>query len=588
MSRASSRRRVRPAVIAWLALGALCAALVAIVAAVGVGAFVAQKELRAAVPVVSEMQEQFASDDRGALDDSIAELQMHAGAARGAADTWLWWIAEQAPFIGPSLHAVRESTVAVDELAKGVLPELVDIDPALLRPRGGTFNIAGLTELSAPIAAASDAAERASGALEGVNLRQVPGLLREPLSQLTAAVAALQPALSRADAVLPQLPSLMGQDGPKNYLLLVQNNAEARGLGGIPASVVLLRVENGRLDIVQQASSRDFANERETPIVPLDPEVVKLYDDKIGRWSQDVTSTPDFGLSAELAKAYWTERFGTPVDGVLAIDPVVLSYILEATGPITLATGDELTATDAVRILLSDVYARYPDNKDQDIFFASAAVEVFDAISSGDFSPIPFASAVVRSIDENRIYFYPFDDAARATFAGSRLLGPLPSTSEGTDATVGVFVNDLTEAKLSFYTNMSTELVVDRCSAVPTYTAVVTFANGLDEATSNSLVEYVNAGAHYPKGTIGTDLQIYGPIGSHFVNAVVDGADVAITTGEHLDRPVGRLWIVNPPQTVHTLAVKFEGTRADGDDVALVHTPMVNPVSSTVVEAPCK
>lgn len=587
MSR-DSPRQFRPAVIAWLSLGALTLTLVAIAAAVGIGAFVAQKELRAAVPVVSKMQDQFGSDDRVALDSSIQELQAHADAARSATDTWVWWVAEQAAFIGPSLHAVRESTVAVDELANGVLPELVDVDPAMLRPQGGAFNVAGLSELAGPIAAAADAAGRASDALSDVNLREVPGLLREPLSQLTGAVDAVQPALARADAVLPQLPSMLGENGPKNYLLLVQNNAEARGLGGIPASVVLLRVENGKMDIVQQASSSDFANERPSPILPLDPEIVKLYDDKIGRWSQDVTSTPDFGLSAEMAKAYWTERFGGTVDGVLAIDPVVLSYILKATGPITLATGDQLTSTDAVQILLSEVYARYPQNEQQDVFFASAAVEVFDKISAGDFSPIPFASALVQSVNENRVYFYSFDDATQAVFSGSRLLGPLPSPVDGRDATVGVFVNDLTEAKLSYYTHMSTELVVDRCSPVPTYTVVVSFENGLDQATSDTLVRYVNAGAHYPKGTIGTDLQFYGPIGSRFVNAVVDGTDVAITTGEHLGRPVGRMWVVNPPESVHTLAVKFVGTPDDSDDLRLVHTPMVNPVPSTIVEVPCK
>jgi len=580
-------RRLRPRAIAWISLGALSAVLVALAAAVAIGGFVAQKELRAAVPVVSKMQDQFDSDDRADLAASMTELQGHAAAARGAADTPLWWIAEQAPFIGPSLHAVRESTVAVDELAQGVLPALIEVDPALLRPNGGAFDIAAISQLAGPVSEAAASGERAADALSGVDLSDTPGMLRGPLSQLTGAVGALQPALSRANELLPHVPSMMGQDGPKNYLLLVQNNAEARGTGGIPASVVELRLENGKMDIVQQASSSDFANERATPILPLDPQVVTLYDDKIGRWSQDMTSTPDFTLSANLAQAYWTERFGTPVDGVISIDPVALSYILKATGPITLATGDKLTSSDAVKILLSDVYARYPDNKNQDLFFASAAVEIFDAISSGDFAPVPFAAAIVQAVDENRVYFHSFDEATEAAFDGSRLSGPLPVSDDAEKTTVGVFVNDLTEAKLSYYTNMSTEVLVDRCSAVPTYTTIVTFENGLDEATSNGLVRYVNAGAHYPKGTIGTDLQFYGPSGATFVNAVIDGVDVAITTGEHLGRPVGRMWVVNPPQTVHTLAVKFAGSPGDSDDVALVHTPMVNPVTSTVVEVPC-
>lgn len=586
MSR-TSLSRMNPTKVAWIALAVVVAVLVALAAAVAIGAFIAQKELRAAVPIVSQIQDEFGSDDRATLAASVQELQGHAAAARGAADTPLWWIAEQAPFIGPTLHAVRESTVAVDELAQGVLPTLADVDPALLRPAGGVFDVAAIGALAEPISTAAAAGENAADALSGVDLADTPGVLRAPLAQLTGGVKELQPALSRANALMPYLPSMMGQDGPKNYLLLVQNNAEARGLGGIPASVVMLRLEGGKMEIVQQAASGDFTNKRATPIIPLDPEVVKLYDDKIGRWSQDATSTPDFTLAADLSKAFWTETFGTPVDGVIAIDPVVLSYVLKATGPITLATGDKLTSSDAVQVLLSDVYARYPKNVDQDKFFASAAVEIFDAVSSGDFKPVPFVNAVVQSVDENRVYFHSFDSGVESAFDGSRLSGPLPTSDGPDDATVGVFVNDLTEGKLSFYTWMSADLVVDRCAGVPTYTTTVTFVNALDQATSDGLVSYVNGGRHYPKGVIGTDLQFYGPSGARFVGATIDGTDVAITTGEHLGRPVGRMWVVNGLQEAHTMTMTFEGGPQNADEAALVHTPMVNPVRTSVTEKAC-
>ncbi|MDQ1123345.1 hypothetical protein QE412_001918 [Microbacterium trichothecenolyticum] len=580
-------RQMNPTKIAWIALGAVVAMVIALAASVAIGAFIAQKELRAAVPVVSQLQGDFGSDDRQALAASVEKLQKHASAARGAADTPMWWIAEQAPFIGPTLHAVRASTVAVDELAQGVLPALSDVDPALLRPAGGVFDLDALSTLAGPVSTAAAAGEKAADALADVDVQRTPGVLQAPLSQLAGAVTALQPALSRADALVPYLPSMMGQDAPKNYLLLVQNNAEARGLGGIPASVVMLRFAGGKMEIAQQAASGDFTNNRATPIVPLDPEVVKLYDDKIGRWSQDVTSTPDFTLSAELAKAYWTETFATPVDGVISIDPVVLSYILRATGPITLATGDELTSSDAVKVLLSDVYAKYPKNAAQDAFFAAAAVEVFDAVSSGDFEPVPFAAAIVQAVDENRVYFSSFDEGVESALAGSRLLGPLPASDDADRTTLSVFVNDLTEAKLSYYTWMSADVVVDRCSSVPRYTMTVTFVNAIDKATSDSLVSYINPALNYPKGVLGTDLQFYGPSGATFVGATFDGVDVSVTNGEHLGRPVGRLWAVNGPQDAHTMTVTFEGSPDDSAEVSLVHTPMVNPVRTSVSEVAC-
>lgn len=581
-----SLRQMTASKVAWLALAAVVTAGIALVAAVAIGGFIAQKELRAAVPVVSQIQDEFGADDRTALASSVERLQSHASAARGAADTPLWWIAEQAPFVGPTLHAVRESTVAIDELAQGVLPALSEVDPALLRPAGGVFDVAAIGSLAGPVATAAEAGEKAADALAGVDLAETPGVLRGPLTQLTGAVSGLQPALSRANDLMPYLPSMMGQDGPKNYLLLVQNNAEVRGTGGIPASVVMLRLEAGKIQIAQQATSRDFTNKRESPIIPLDPEVVKLYDDKVGRYSQDITSTPDFALSAELARAYWTESFGSQVDGVISIDPVVLSYILRATGPITLATGDRLTSSDAVKILLSDVYARYPKNDDQDAFFASAAVEVFDAVSSGDFKPVPFATAVVQAVGEHRVYFHSFDDAIASALDGSRLSGPLPAMDDGSHSTLGVFANDLTEGKLSFYTWMSADVVADRCSGTPTFTTTVTFVNALDQATSDTLVKYVNSGRYYPKGTIGTDIQFYGPSGSNFVKAAIDGVDVEITHGEHLGRPVGRMWVVNGLQDSHTLTVTFEGG-AGGEELSLVHTPLINPVRTSVSEAPC-
>ena len=62
MSRISPAR-MSPTRIAWIALAAVVFVLVVLAAAVGIGAFIAQKELRAAVPVVSQIQDDFGGDD---------------------------------------------------------------------------------------------------------------------------------------------------------------------------------------------------------------------------------------------------------------------------------------------------------------------------------------------------------------------------------------------------------------------------------------------------------------------------------------------------------------------------------------------
>src|SRR5690606_5018452 len=143
------------------------------------------------------------------------------------------------------------------------------------------------------------------------------------------------------DTTLQLLPGALGAEGPRNYLMLFQNNAEARGAGGNPAAILLVNVTDGRISIAQQASSTDFQNARPTPVTALDPETTARYGDKVGRYMQDIMLTPDFTESADIMRAWWAETFGTPIDAVVSFDPVALGYLLGATGPVTLPTGEQ-------------------------------------------------------------------------------------------------------------------------------------------------------------------------------------------------------------------------------------------------------
>lgn len=89
---------------------------------------------------------------------------------------------------------------------------------------------------------------------------------------MTEAVARLQASIGKAaamaevvDRTVRLLPPMLGVSGERNYLLLFQNPAELRATGGIPGAVALLNANNGKLDLVQQASSSDF------PKVPARP-----------------------------------------------------------------------------------------------------------------------------------------------------------------------------------------------------------------------------------------------------------------------------------------------------------------------------
>ncbi|MDM4777818.1 DUF4012 domain-containing protein [Micromonospora sp. b486] len=114
---------------------------------------------------------------------------------------------------------------------------------------------------------------------------------------------------------------------------------------------------------------------------------------------------PDFPAAAALYRDMVRRRTGTTVDGVLAVDPVVLSYLLGVVGPVNVPDGPSLGAATAVRTLLSDSY-RDLGTKDQDEYFTKAASGVFDTLFTKTVDPRALLTVFYRSIHERRILFW--------------------------------------------------------------------------------------------------------------------------------------------------------------------------------------
>ncbi len=107
------------------------------------------------------------------------------------------------------------------------------------------------------------------------------------------------------------LPGFLGGDGPRNYLLVFQNNAEIRATGGIPGSWAELHADDGKLEIVRQGTGGEFGR-RDTPVLPLSDGELAVYSDLLGVYFQDATFTPDFPRAAQLMSARWQEKYERP------------------------------------------------------------------------------------------------------------------------------------------------------------------------------------------------------------------------------------------------------------------------------------
>ncbi|KRF05354.1 hypothetical protein ASH00_11710 [Arthrobacter sp. Soil782] len=387
---------------------------------------------------------------------------------------------------------------------------------------------------------------------------------------------------------------MLGADGARNYLILIQNNAEVRATGGIPGALALVSVTSGEIELSAQGSGADLG--KFSPPIPVDPVQVQIYSARLGTFMQSVNLTPDFPTAAQTAKAMWEDRNdGVTIDGVIALDPVVLANILSATGPVELgdfenpAIGEQLSRTDlptaltaenVVSTLLSDVYAEIEEPTLQDEYFAAVAGKVFDALADGAGESDRLIQALIESSNEDRVYVWSNISDEQNVIEGTSLAGAATGSTVG-GAAFGAYFNDGTGAKMDYYVRRTVQLEKN-CTAggYLQYTLTATLTNTAPIDAANALPTYVTGGgaSGVPPGHVQTNFVAYGPDRSRLQTARINGEAVPLGSYRHGERPVGVLTTNLEPGETASVEVDFTNV-VQTSEPTLDITPTIQPLS---------
>lgn len=580
-SAAPRRRASGWAIIRWSLLG-LALTLLLLVAWVGVRGLMAKSDLEASLSIAGTLRQQLISNDIAGARVSAKALQQHADSARDLTSDPVWRSAEVVPMAGPNLTAVRQVSSVLSEVSDRAVVPLADVAGKValsqLKPVGGAVDLQPLVAAQPELASSASALEAALTHATQIRTTQTVSQVDSAVAKLVSVLQKAGEQVSAADNTVRLLPGMFGADGPKNYVLLFQNNAELRAGGGIPGAVALLHAENGRLSLLNQVSGSSFP-QAPSSVLPLPVETRGLYGEITGQYMQDVTLTPQFPLSAQLARELWRSRYGVTVDGVVSIDPVALSYLLSATGPIQLPTGDTLTSANAVKLLLSDAYAQYPSVVQKDAFFAQAAMAVFHKISSGEFDPRAMIAALSHAGSERRVLLWSADPDQEKILAATTLSGTLP-TSIRTRPAFGVYLNDATGAKMDYYLDVHTAVgqAVCRRDGRATWTVKVTLTNTAPATASTTLPAYVTGGGAYgvAPGNVRTSVFVYAPPGSLFAGSATSGAPAPVHSATDSGYTVGTFETELAPGQTSVVTLSFlSGGRSTGKPV-LSQTPVID------------
>lgn len=512
--------RVAGTVFVWL-LVSLVVVVMGALAWIGARGLAAYDHLQSARSTAAEAADIL--DDPAQATPLLAELSSDTAQAHALTSDPIWSAAEHLPWLGPQLRAVSTVAATADDVTRTALTPLAKAASGFsidsFRPVNGTIDTTAFAAIVAPARIGADGVAAAASSVSAVDRTALLPPVRDAIddfSTLLDRTAAASDALARASALLP---SMLGSDGERDYLIVFQNNAEWRSLGGIVGAMAVIHTSDGALELTAQGSTADF-EKYSAPVIPLDADREALFGDSPGRWIQNVTQVPDFSVAGELARKMWRMETGLEVDGVIAMDPVALSYLLAATGPIDLAGGDTLSAQNAVELLLNKVYLRYDDPRQQDAFFAAAAASVFTALADGRVDPAKLVAALGRAGDERRLLLWSADSDDQRVLSDTTLAGNLPVTDEDT-ARFGVYLNDGTGSKMDYYVTPETTVGWESCTVdargrtSDALTLTLTISNNAPADAATALPRYITGGGQFgvPAGTARTVVYVYVPQG---------------------------------------------------------------------------
>ncbi|MGO4651548.1 DUF4012 domain-containing protein [Arthrobacter sp. 2RAF22] len=598
-TRSGTRGKVRRRLLATgICLGTLLVVAGAAVLWLGAKASTIKTELESSTQLVPKLKESILQNQPADATAVADELRRHTAAARDAASDPLWSLASATPWLGANFTATAEIARSADDVATlGVTP-LVKVYDSLkwdkLMPSAGGTDLEPIRKAAPAVSSAAHAVRASAQRLNGIDASGLLPQIAGPLTQARQQLSSVAEELDTASDAASLTPVMLGSDKPRHYLLLVQNNAEARATGGIPGALVVLTADKGKISLSAETSATELG--RFSPPVSVDDEQQRIYTDRMGTFMQDVNFTPDFPTAATTALKMWVQKKGEQLDGAISIDPVALGYILDATGPVSLQDPQMLALTEGklpnqlsgknvVKTLLSDVYAQIKDPTAQDAYFAMVAKEIFGALSSGKGEAKSLLAGVGKGVDEHRVLLWSANTTEQSVIAKYTLSGSISGPSVPA-AQFGAYFNDGTGAKMDYYVKRTVQLI-QQCTAADGYGTVkvrITSTNTAPADAATSLPAYVTGAGAFgvPPGTAQSNVIAYGPAQANVETATQDGKNVPFGAQIHDDRPVGTLSVRLAPGQSSTVEFTF-GKIVQHSQPEVVVTPTVQSVDKVIL-----
>ncbi len=579
---ASPRARRRIAIAAAVVLGALAVGLVS-------GAVVALTQRAQVVEAADRTKDSVRALSNGDAGGGAAGFESAAADFSSVVEaTDAWWTvpARMTPVVAQNLNAVRTVAASGAQLNAAAAVVTTQVDYDQLRLPDGRIDLERLTAFSRPVAEVSRAVEAADGAIEGLVSPWIVAPIREQLDELSPQLVEVRRSTALAAAAVEDLPSLLGADGPRRYLLLLGNPAESRDLGGHLGSWAELVATEGRLEVARVGTPYDLFGPATEPRPVLGTDVPPaLSSMEPTRFPQNWGASPDLAAVTEVAaELYPQSAGGAEIDGVLYADPFALAALLAVTGPITTSDGTRLSDADAVEFLTRGQFVDPTGSeRDPDAAVTEVVRLALEQLTTRRLpAPAEFADRFGAVIAEGRLQFRSLHPGDRGVLVRSGLDRPFRAP-EGGDL-LAVVNRNSNPSKIDAYLQRSIDYDVDWDPATGEVRSrvVVTMTNDLPPGDLGTEVTIPAPGA--APGTNRTQLSIVTPLQA--TGALLDDTAIPIgSTSESGDLRRHSVTVDLLPGEQRTVSFDLHGRVSPGERYRLrwVAQPLVLPADARLL-----
>ena len=332
---------------------------------------------------------------------------------RGQVSAWLWltpalaWMpvyGADIKYSGDLLEMASDSTQAASQTWQTALPIWQSLHQNQSYLKGE--QLTGMLLKAQPALLQSQTAlQGAMQARQRIDLTGLSPTLRAWLRRLDPYLSSFKDMLSLAQT----LPDLLGggQEGPKTYLILVQNEDELRATGGYITAVGKAVVWNAKLISwnVVDSSSVDDINKAYPPA----PWQMRSFMNIPITVFRDANWSPDYPTTALWAEYLYAYTNSFSVNGVVTIDQHVLRTLLSVTGPLYVSEINITMTSDNVEEIMRAQKVPPPQelhdpNWYRKHFLNPIAAAILNRVLSGhDLSWEQLLRAMLAELDQRHI-----------------------------------------------------------------------------------------------------------------------------------------------------------------------------------------